>query len=105
MTVGQHDAVQVIDYVLQLEIGDVIHADTHTMVNAAWTHYRLRVHWWHRYVTHYATTWAVAVAFLLGLVSIGLAVHQAVQSSAVVRDLTEAIRGSTTSEQVQPNRD
>ena len=102
LSVGRHDAVQVIDYVLQQEIGDVIHADTHTMVNAAWTHYRLRVGWWHRYVTHHASTWAVVVAFLLGLVSIGLAVHQSRQSSAVVQELTAAIRGYTSNSDGQP---
>ncbi len=70
LSVGQYDAVEIIDYALREKVGDsVAHADTYTMVDLAWTHYELRVNWWHRNVTHYATTWAVVVALFLGLLS------------------------------------
>ena len=69
-SVGQHDAVEVVDYFLREEIGDAIHADKYSMSNAAWRHYKLSVSWWHRYVTHYITTWAVVAALLLGALSI-----------------------------------
>ena len=68
-SVGQHDVVEVVDYFLREEIGDVIHADKWSMSNAAWKHYKLSVGWWHRYVTHYITTWAVVTALLLGALS------------------------------------
>ena len=48
----------------------MIHADKYSMSNAAWRHYKLSVSWWHRYVTHYITTWAVVAALLLGALSI-----------------------------------
>ena len=68
--VGQYDAVEVIDHCLRETIGDILHADTYSMVDAAWIHYKLRVNWWHRNVTQYATTWAAMIALLLGLLSI-----------------------------------
>ena len=70
LSVGHHDAVEVVDYFLRQEIGDVIHADKWSMSNAARVHYKLNVGWWHRYVTHYITTWAVVVALLLGALSV-----------------------------------
>ena len=69
-SVGQRDTVRVVDYFLREEIGDAIHADKYSMSNAAWRHYKLSVNWWHRYVTHYITTWAVVAALLLGALSI-----------------------------------
>lgn len=95
--VDKKNAVTVDDYALQEAMGKkYIHADTRTMIDAAWTHYRMRVHWWHRYVTQYATTWAVAVALLLGVVSVGLTVQQSRQSAAMTQEIVESIRNGGT---------
>ena len=68
LSVGQYEAIE--DYALQEKVGDsVAHANTDTMVDFAWTHYELRVNWWHRNVTQYATVWAVVVALFLGVFS------------------------------------
>lgn len=72
LSVGQYDAVEVVDYCVREVAGDIAHADTHTMTNIAWQHYKIRVGWWHRNVTQYATTWAVVVALLLGLLSLSI---------------------------------
>lgn len=95
--VHKNDSVTVDDYALQEAVGaKYVHADTRTMIDAAWTHYRMRVHWWHRYVTQYATTWAVAVALLLGVVSVGLAVQQSRQSAAMTQEIVQSIRDNGT---------
>lgn len=73
-SVGQYDAVEIIDYPLRQKIGDVIHADTASMVDAAWVHYRLRVNWWHRNISEYATVWAAGIALFLGLSSLLISV-------------------------------
>ena len=75
-SVGQYSAVKVVDYCLQQELGEVLHADSYSMTDAAWIHYKLRVNWWHRNVTQYATVWAVVVALLMGLLSLVLSLWQ-----------------------------
>ena len=72
MSVGQHNAVEVIDYFLRRELGEIIHADVISMTDAAWMHYKQRVGWWHRYVVQYVTVWAVVVALSMGVLSITL---------------------------------
>ncbi|MDD9962053.1 MAG: hypothetical protein OXU70_08165 [Gammaproteobacteria bacterium] len=54
-SVGQHNAVEVVDHCLREIAGEFHHADTRTMADLAWKHYKLKVNWWHRNVTAHAT--------------------------------------------------